>query len=96
MRFGNETNPEELDQFVQALHEYFEGTKTNATKRGPFLFRVAELADQLPTGRVDPLALQKYEGEKVELVECLENDDTLGALLEAADCVYYAVKIYFS
>lgn len=96
MRFGNETNPEELDMFVRDLREHLEGT--SATRSDTFLFRVAELADQLPTGRADPLALQKYEGEKRELVECLENDDadTLGALLEAADCVYYAVKIYFS
>lgn len=64
--------------------------------RSEFLKRVGELADQLPTGRVDPRARQKLDKELDELLECLEKKDTPGALLEAADCLYYAVKVYFT
>lgn len=64
--------------------------------RPEFLQRVGELADQLPTGRVDPRAGKKFDKELVELQECLEKDDIPGALLEAADCLYYAAKIYFN
>ena len=50
------------------------------------------LAAQLPTGLRDPRALEKLWRERQELQECISAGDTLGGLLEAGDCAYYAVK----
>lgn len=71
-------------------------TNNRGATRVEFLRRVGELADKLPTGRVDARARQKLDKELEELLACLEGRDTPGALLEAADCLYYAVKIYFN
>lgn len=53
---------------------------------------IVALAEQLPTGIKDPNALQKLYGEMNELHVELMNDDLLGAILEAADVMYYAAK----
>ena len=54
--------------------------------------KIISLAAQLPTGLRDPRALEKLRRERQELEECLTAGDTLGAVLEAGDCAYYAVK----
>lgn len=77
-----------------------QGEKMNASPRVlgrvPFLKRIGELADKLPSGRRDARARQKLDKELEELLECLEAGDAPGALLEAADCLYYAAKVYFN
>lgn len=50
------------------------------------------LAAHLPAGLPDPDAYNKMHREVGELVTALRAGDTLGAVLEAADCAYYAVK----
>lgn len=54
--------------------------------------KILELAAKLPTGLTDPRALEKYHRERQELTEALAAGDEIGAILEAADCVYYAIK----
>ncbi len=55
---------------------------------------VANLANKLPTGITDPRALEKFLLELQEFEEFRGRGifDKVGALLEAADCYYYAVK----
>lgn len=50
------------------------------------------LAAKLPAGINDQRALEKFDREFCELQDELAKADRLGALLEAADCMYYAVK----
>jgi hypothetical protein len=53
---------------------------------------ILELAEQLPTGLRDPESVTKLNREQVELQEALQLGDKLGAVMEAVDCAYYAVK----
>lgn len=53
---------------------------------------ILKLAEQLPTGRLDTAALKKYEREFSEMVAAVRENDAIGILLEAADCLYYLVK----
>lgn len=57
---------------------------------------IIELAQKLPTGAVDPRAMGKYDHEFEELCGALAEDDYVGLLLEAADCLYYAIKSLYS
>lgn len=50
------------------------------------------LAAQLPTGLRDPRALDKLERECEELKEAVLAGDCLGAVMEAGDVAYYAIK----
>lgn len=59
-----------------------------------FCQQFIKLAQRLPTGLVDPRAEEKFERELVELQAAIADDDKIGALLEAGDCIYYACKIY--
>ncbi len=59
-----------------------------------FCQQFINLARRLPTGLVDPRAEEKFERELVELQAAIADDDEIGALLEAGDCIYYACKIY--
>ena len=54
--------------------------------------KILTLSDQLPTGINDPDSLNKLNREQQELYEALEQGDEIGAILEASDCAYYAVK----
>ena len=54
--------------------------------------KLLELAARLPSGLNDPRALDKFHHERQELAEALAADDWIGALLEAADCLYYITK----
>lgn len=49
-------------------------------------------AAKLPSGLNDPRAVQKLAHELDELKEALAYEDYVGALTEAADAAYYAVK----
>ena len=53
---------------------------------------ILKLAAKLPSGLVDPKSKAKLEHEYQELCESLREKDAVGALLEAADCYYYANK----
>lgn len=65
------------------------------TRHGLIMFdTLIFLAAQLPTGLRDPQALGKLCRERQELDECLAAGDTLGAILEAGDVAYYAVKAH--
>jgi len=61
-------------------------------KYSEYVGELIELARSLPTGLKDTRAYRKLERERVEFAEAMEAGDRLGALLEAADRVYYAVK----
>ena len=50
------------------------------------------LAHKLPTGITDPKAREKFYEEIDELSDAIRQGDYLGAVMEAADCAYYAVK----
>lgn len=54
------------------------------------------LASCLPTGLNDPLAGEKFRAEFEELQAELHKGDRVGALLEAADCLYYAYKAIYN
>lgn len=54
--------------------------------------KLLELAAKLPSGLNDPNALDKFHHERQELDAALAAGDRIGALLEAADCLYYLVK----
>lgn len=54
--------------------------------------RILEVASKLPTGLIDPNSLMKMGREQEELIECIANSDLLGAIMEAADVMYYAHK----
>jgi len=56
--------------------------------------KLKTLAAQLPSGLNDPRAPEKLEREWGELLEAMIEDDTLGAILEAGDVAYYAVKAW--
>lgn len=49
-------------------------------------------AAMLPSGLNDAQAAEKLLRERAELVAALEEGDRVGALTEAADAAYYAVK----
>jgi len=55
----------------------------------PLISEILSLSAQLPTGLTDAKALEKYHREKEELHEAMAE-----ALLEAADCAYYAIKAW--
>lgn len=57
---------------------------------------VIALAEKLPTGAVDPRAVIKYNNEFEEMCEALAEDDYVGLLLEAADCMYYLAKSLYN
>ena len=54
--------------------------------------QLTEIAAALPTGRRDPRALQKLRREEAELYAARIAGDTLGAIMEAGDVIYYAAK----
>lgn len=54
--------------------------------------KLLELAAKLPSGLNDPKALGKFHHERQELADALAAGDRIGALLEAADCLYYVMK----
>jgi hypothetical protein len=54
------------------------------------------LASRLPSGLIDPMAGEKFDREFVELQDELHRGDDLGALLECADCLYYATKAEYN
>lgn len=53
---------------------------------------IIDLAAKLPSGLNDSNAAEKLLKERGELVEALDEDDEVGALLEAGDAVYYVCK----
>lgn len=53
---------------------------------------VLELAAKLPSGLNDPRSAEKLLSERDELIEAIANGDSIGALTEAADAVYYCTK----
>lgn len=53
---------------------------------------IISLAAQLPTGLVDPKALDKLYKERSELEEAIQQEDRLGTIMEAGDCTYYLIK----
>jgi len=53
---------------------------------------ILALAAKLPTGLDDPKSMVKYRRERQELEEALDDGDALGAILEAVDSTYYAIK----
>ena len=53
---------------------------------------VLDIANQLPTGLEDEKALEKLVFEMDELAEALGHESQIEAVMEAADCVYYAIK----
>lgn len=55
-------------------------------------FQILELASKLPTGLQDPRAFDKLMAEIDEMHEKVIENDKVGAALEAADCLYYAIK----
>lgn len=54
--------------------------------------KILSLSAQLPTGLKDSNSLVKLQHEQGELDEALRLGDKLGAIMEAADCAYYAIK----
>ncbi len=54
--------------------------------------QIVELAALLPSGLGDSRAAEKMAAERTELLESLADGDTIGALTEVADAVYYAAK----
>lgn len=54
--------------------------------------RIKELANRLPTGLIDPLALSKLEAEMTELKEAMLRGDHIDSVMEAGDVCYYAIK----
>lgn len=54
--------------------------------------QIVELAALLPSGLGDGRAVEKMAAERTELLESLAAGDTIGALTEVADAVYYAAK----
>ncbi len=54
--------------------------------------QIIELAALLPSGLGDGRAVEKMAAERTELLESLADGDTIGALTEVADAVYYAAK----
>ena len=55
---------------------------------------ILELAAKMPTGLIDPKSLEKAHHEMEEMRDALAGGDILGALMEAADVMYYAHKAY--
>lgn len=55
--------------------------------------KLLTLAAELPSGLDDPKAVEKLVREHEEFIAALNNGDDIGALLEAADIIYYAAKI---
>lgn len=53
---------------------------------------ILKLSSRLPTGLDDPASFTKLNNEMEELYKALVQADQVGAVLEAADCVYYAIK----
>ncbi len=51
-----------------------------------------DLAAKLPSGRINTGAPEKLAAEMAELRQAIAAGDRIGAALEAADVVYYAVK----
>lgn len=51
------------------------------------------LAEQLPSGLYDKLSLEKLKREFAEFQAAVESNDPIDAVLEAADVLYYAVKL---
>lgn len=54
--------------------------------------RLIALSAKLPTGAIDPRAIEKLEKEQAELLDAIEHGDRLGAILEGGDCLYYLAK----
>jgi len=54
--------------------------------------RILALATKLPTGLLDPKVRLKLHQELKEFDQALADGDRLGALLEAADVLYYSTK----
>lgn len=58
---------------------------------------ILALVKKSPSGATDPRVLDKLAGEFQELREAAEKgNDPCGALLEAADCLYYTVKAQYN
>jgi hypothetical protein len=57
---------------------------------------VQRLAPQMRTGLIDPASMEKLHAESDELTAALDAGDQIGALMEAADCCYYAGKAYWN
>lgn len=53
---------------------------------------IIDLAGKLPSGLQDNRALEKLIREREELLQALGDHDYTGALAEAADNAYYAIK----
>ena len=58
--------------------------------------QLISLSSKLPSGSNDPKAFSKMLHEIEEFNEKLADGDRLGALLECADVLYYAVKSIYS
>lgn len=58
------------------------------------IVEITNLACALPTGLIDTRANVKFQREYQELEEMVHAGDVVGAILEAADCLYYLVKAY--
>lgn len=54
--------------------------------------QIKAIASKLPTGLIDPEALNKAYKEETELREMIASGDELGAIMEAGDCIYYVIK----
>jgi len=61
-------------------------------KHREWVLEVEAIAERMPAGKIDPLALDKFDHEKEELVEALRVGDAVAIVMEASDMVYYAVK----
>jgi hypothetical protein len=57
---------------------------------------IIALASKLPAGLNDQRAPEKFNREFAELQDELRKGDRLGALLECADCLYYATKAQYN
>lgn len=79
---------EEFGSFEQA-HRW---AASQSAPLPPTIDSVLGLAAHLPAGLNDARAAEKLLAERDELTAALAANDQAGALTEAADAVYYAVK----
>lgn len=63
-----------------------------ALQRNIMIKEILKLAAKLPAGLPDPKAADKLIAERAEFRQAIKDGDSLGALTELADIVYYACK----
>lgn len=55
--------------------------------------RLIALSAKMPTGTIDPKAIDKYCAEYQEMKVAHKHGDRLGAIMEGGDCLYYLAKM---